>query len=475
MLSNDQPLGRAGFEAVGSLGLIDHSDDPLVLDEPSSAENPTRLSDLIDATLPRPSLDEILSWADQLLDGIHQLHTQPRPVIHGAISPASIRVDGKTITLIPSSDVPETDASVSFKPLEQMWESLDHVTQRVILNPLDEKAQTSLLKDPNPASDIYSVGATIYAVATGMVPADALDRTIASMEAKPDPLIHPSEISPSLPIEIGDAIVKAMSLRREDRPFSAVILRQVFRTATVKIQERLASEPAPEPVPVVPKQETSVVPQESADADHARELAYKILAEKSSVGQNDEILDLDVTASISTEQTESPVELSLPVIVDDEPVEVPPDIAQETVSVLESYTDITPSFLEASIDEEPSKSSSKGLAIGVAAAAVIVAAIVGFFVFSSKSPAPAAPSPTTASELPTEAPQPVAESPIQTQVEPGQPADLTLPATGSTEPGSHERNTRAGVTTAAQDKTKKVAKPAPAKKQVTVDDLINDN
>ncbi len=481
MLSNDQPLGRAGFEAVGSLGLIDHSNDPLALDDSLSAARSTYLSDLIDTSTSRPSVDDILGWADQLLDAIHQLHTQPRPVVHGGIAPSSVLLEGKTIKLLPASDTSETDANVSFKPLEQMWESLDDVTQRVILNPMDEKAQNSLLKDPSPASDIYSVGATMYAVATGALPADALDRTIADMEGKPDPLLHPSELSPAIPAEIGDAIVKAMSLRREDRPFSAIILRQVFRTATVKVQERLASEPAIELAPVmVTVPEPANIVREEADADHARQLALKILAEKNVVQMDEEILDLGVPAADApaVEQAPAPasVELSLADVIEAEPVQTAVHEPRVISPVVDSYEDVTPSFLDGSVAEDQPRSSSKGMAIGIAAASVVIAAIAGFFVFSSRSPAPAAPSPVVASEAPATASQPIVEPAAQTQAEPEQNVPVAVPDTA--DPNARERNTRAAITPA--DKTKKnaqpaPAKPAPTKKQVTVDDLINDN
>jgi len=206
-------------------------------------------------------------------------------------------------------------------------------------------------------------------------------------------------------------------------------------------------------------------------------------AEKTAVGQNDEILDLGAAEPDPIEHVESSNVVASPLgdLVSDEPVRDEPfDVASVETPVsspiLESYTDVTPSFLEGAIDEETPKSSSKGLAIGVAAAAVVIAIIVGFFVFSSKSSAPSAQTPTAAaavSDVPAAAP-PAAEPPAQAQVDSEQPADQTSSAPAAVEPGSHEKNTRAAVTP-AQDKTKKPAKPAPTKKQVTVDDLINDN
>lgn len=489
MLSNDQPLTGAGFDAAGAVALVSPSDDPLTLDP---VESPSRTFDqYVGEAAPRPRIDEVLNWTDQLLDAVHLLHTQPRPVIHGDIAPSTVSVVGGKATLSPSGGGSSADTNVNYKPLEQIWDNLDHVSKRVILNQFDDKAQNSVHQPLSAASDIYSVGATVYALVTGKVPADALDRTIAAMEGKPDPLLHPSEVSPGVPAEVGDVIMRAMSLQREDRPFSAVILRQIFRTASVRVQERLASEPAVAETVLeidVPAATAAPVaqpePQKDADEEAARQLALKILAEKSAAKEE------PVPVEIQEETDEEPAVLEA-IVVEEVPVEAAV-VADEHISVdptpvepvetapepVTSYVPETSSFLDSDVQAE--KSSSKGMLIGAVAAVLAVVAGIGYFALSSGSS-------TQKTAVPQQVEQPAAApvsdpAPAQTadsQPAASQPPSETSPAgeTVSSEPQG--QNAR---TAAQPDKTKKAAaptpapaKPAPAKKQVTVDDLINDH
>lgn len=205
----------------------------------------------------RPALSDVLSWADQLLDALNYLHNLPSPIIHRDIRPENVKLTANlkaklltagisanagpdSVTSVPTQAT--EDKSLHFRPLEQLWDGLDNTSQRVILNRYDEKSERILLKPLNAASDLYSLGATLYCVMTGLLPNDALERSIAVLEGKPDPLREPAEINGEIPPEVSELIVKAMAIRREDRFDSAVIFRQVIKTARVRIEERKAEE-----------------------------------------------------------------------------------------------------------------------------------------------------------------------------------------------------------------------------------------
>lgn len=205
----------------------------------------------------RPALSDVLSWAEQLLNALQYLHTRPTPIIHGDIRPGNIRLisdskvklltscpqideDSNLITLAPTGSTEDT--GVNYRPLEQIWDGLDALSQRVILNHYDEESERWLLQPLSAATDLYSLGATIYGVLTGTVPPDALDRSIAALEGKPDPLAVPSELNSAIPTEISDVLLKSMSLRREERFYSAAILRQILHTAAAKVKEREAKD-----------------------------------------------------------------------------------------------------------------------------------------------------------------------------------------------------------------------------------------
>jgi hypothetical protein len=48
---------------------------------------------------------------------------------------------------------------------------------------------------------------------TGTLPVDALERSVAMLDGKPDPLTQPADLDPGIPPEISDALMRAMSIR----------------------------------------------------------------------------------------------------------------------------------------------------------------------------------------------------------------------------------------------------------------------
>ena len=223
----------------------------------------------------RPALSDVLSWADQLLDALQYLHTRPTPIVHGDIRPENVKLtadsrvklltscphtDGTTnlITLAPSRS--SDDGGVNYRPLEQLWDTLDTLSQRVILNHYDEESERWLLQPLSAATDLYSLGATLYCVLSGTVPPDALDRSIAALEGKPDPLTALAELNGRVPVEVSGVIMKSMSLRREDRFYSAVILRQILHAAAARVRERVAKDAPTVVTDLEPNQEAQPYP-----------------------------------------------------------------------------------------------------------------------------------------------------------------------------------------------------------------------
>lgn len=196
------------------------------------------------------ALSDVASWADQLLNALNYLHTHAPPVIHREINPQNLRLtsNGK-IKLLAFDLIKNTGAKVNapipnqilnYLPLEQIWDGLDSGTQRVITNSYDERSMRVLEQPLDARSDIYALGATLYHLLTAQVPIDALERSIDILEGKSDPLPIPHKLNPNIPPEISEVLMKSMEIKRENRFFSAVIMRQVLRTAFVRVKEREA-------------------------------------------------------------------------------------------------------------------------------------------------------------------------------------------------------------------------------------------
>lgn len=167
--------------------------------------------------------NQVLTWADQLLDALDYLHTQDPQIVHRDIKPQNLKLTsrGQIILLdfgLAKGQAGEisrvtTTASIfgytpNYAPLEQI-QALGTDTR----------------------SDLYSLGATIYHLMTGVKPPDALTRAAAIVNGQPDPLLKPSEANPSSAPELDQVLLKAMAQNREQRYATAADMRSALHGA----------------------------------------------------------------------------------------------------------------------------------------------------------------------------------------------------------------------------------------------------
>jgi serine/threonine protein kinase len=204
------------------------------------------------------STNQLTDWADSLLEALTGLHYSRPPIVYGSLHPANVLVSQEGAVILSISGLFHNDepdpasknlavggSAIAFSPLEQIWNGLDAASQKVIINQYDEASERILKQELDARSDIYSLGATLYFIATGRIPVDALERSIEIIEGNPDPLVSPNKLDASIPSEVSDVIMKAMEIRREYRFDSAAIMRQVLRTALIRVKEREADVSTP--------------------------------------------------------------------------------------------------------------------------------------------------------------------------------------------------------------------------------------
>lgn len=201
----------------------------------------------------RPELSLVLNWADQLLNALHFLHKMSPPMIHGEIRPENIRFTSSGSVKLLTTDLNSANASGdnNYQPFEISWHALPEDEQKAFLKDYDARAERVLRGPADARSDLYSVGACIYHVLSGVAPVDALARATALRDKKTDPLKKLSEIAKDIPTEISDAVMKSLEIKRDFRFYSAAVMAQVLRTAVVKVAERSseAAEPGVANVP----------------------------------------------------------------------------------------------------------------------------------------------------------------------------------------------------------------------------------
>ena len=165
--------------------------------------------------------DQVIAWADQLLDALIYLHSRDRQVIHRDIKPHNLKltVTGQIALLdFGLAKAQASDASVTasqaffgytrhYAPLEQIQD------QRT-----------------DPRTDIYALGATLYHLLTGIKPPDAMVRAAAVINGGSDPLQPADQIHEAVGPQIAAILNKALAQKPEQRYENANEFRAALRS-----------------------------------------------------------------------------------------------------------------------------------------------------------------------------------------------------------------------------------------------------
>lgn len=164
--------------------------------------------------------DQVLTWADQLLDALDYLHTQDPQIVHRDIKPQNLKLTSRGQIILldfglakgQAGDISRVTTSASiygytpnYAPLEQI-QGLGTDTR----------------------SDLYSLGATLYHLMTGVKPPDALTRAAALVNGQPDPLTPASVANPAIARDVDDVLAKAMAQSRDQRYATAADMRRAL-------------------------------------------------------------------------------------------------------------------------------------------------------------------------------------------------------------------------------------------------------
>jgi hypothetical protein len=474
------------------------------------------LGELLEKNRKPFSISEVSNWADSLLDALNYLHTLTPQIIHGEIKPQNVRLsaDGKVKLLVfnlvkSAEEINAATANQTFDaavlpylPLEQIWQGLDAASKKVILTSFDDKSEKILEQPPDARSDVFSLAATLYHLLTARIPADALTRSIDILEGKTDPLQSPSLLNPSVPTEVSEVLMKALEIKRENRFSSAVIMRQVLRTAFVRVKERSANTPQPGKIeedavleiPVVEPKPVAAAPSPAPknpgmESEQTRQLelikrqlreaeARRLEAEQRAAEAEKRLLEAEKHNNAEPVAAEAAPEFA-PVLqakVSAEP--------KNDTTYNEDSSDDFPSFLA-----EPPKESGAFKKAAAAAVALIVLGGAGFGIWTftqSKSNEPIDTISTTNAAIPEPTAQTTPEtmpgSSEQAATETTQPNDSTSNEAAVPDANPAAVKTKPAAATPTPPQTAQVKKPAPTpakqaetQKKVTLDDLLKDN
>lgn len=150
--------------------------------------------------------NQVMQWADQIVDGLSHLHRHIPPVLHRDIKPANIKltpdgriklVDFGLVKLMAPDDlrtitVVQGRGTALYTPLEQYGGDGGHTDAR---------------------TDIYALGGTLYHLLTNMPPLDAKARFLNPTNLKP-----PNMLNPNISQTVSSAIMWALQMHPDDRP-----------------------------------------------------------------------------------------------------------------------------------------------------------------------------------------------------------------------------------------------------------------
>jgi len=162
--------------------------------------------------------NEVIAWADQLLDALIYLHERDRQIIHRDIKPHNLK-------LMPNGRVALLDFGLAktHGPDQSVTNSSNSIfgyTRRY--SPPEQIRDLGT----TPQSDIYALGATVYHLLTGVKPPDSLERAAAVANSEKDPLGLMSE--KGVDSELSAILTKAMALHARDRFKSAREFREAL-------------------------------------------------------------------------------------------------------------------------------------------------------------------------------------------------------------------------------------------------------
>ncbi len=143
---------------------------------------------------------QVLPWFEQICDALTYLHTRTPPIIHRDLKPANIRIcpDGTAMLV-------DFGIAKQYDPQKRTTMGARAVTPGYA--PFEQYGQ----EPTDTRTDVYALGATLYAALTGQTPVESIARTGGR------PLPAPRSLNPAISIQAEAVILRAMALLPDQR------------------------------------------------------------------------------------------------------------------------------------------------------------------------------------------------------------------------------------------------------------------
>lgn len=197
---------------------------------------------------------EALRLVEPLIDALDYLHTLNPPLIHRDIKPQNVRITPKyKVFLVDFGIAKLSDPEIRTSTLARAVTSGFSPFEQYGDGPTDAR------------SDLYSLGATLYYMLSGVIPPDAPQRV------RVDPLVPLRQLNDSVPPALEDVVKKLMAVWQDDRFQNVSEVRAALQFALgippndVAVPQPVAPAPgelaAPNPEELTPSAAPDMLPQ----------------------------------------------------------------------------------------------------------------------------------------------------------------------------------------------------------------------
>jgi serine/threonine protein kinase len=173
---------------------------------------------------------QVMPWITQVCDALTYLHTHVPPIIHRDIKPANIRITPQGQAMLVDFGIAKT-----YDP------KMATTTGARAITPGFSPPEQYTHSGTTPQSDIYSLGATLYTLLTGVQLPESINLLLAERQGITPATVQPPHlIRPEISIKTSLAIMKAIKLEPGQR-FATV---EDFKQALLGTQPPAAIYPA---------------------------------------------------------------------------------------------------------------------------------------------------------------------------------------------------------------------------------------
>ena len=177
-------------------------------------------------------LDEktVTDWGMQVADVLDYLHSRPKPIIYRDLKPANLMIDGNTGRVM----------LIDFGIARWVSQQEKGVTAVGTMGYAPPELFSGRVQ---PASDVYSLGATMFHLLTG---SDPQDNPLLIFDFTKNP--RPRQIAPSISTEMESILMRTVEYKPEDRYRTAGELRNELAIHLEKLMSGRVSYGVPAPV-----------------------------------------------------------------------------------------------------------------------------------------------------------------------------------------------------------------------------------